>query len=836
MHILRRLCVVLLAVSGCHSTLKAPTAASVSADLGGGVADGGVDAAVADLAVGDMACSPQVTSCVGLCGPVPDTCTGKNVQCGACDNGKVCDLVSHQCITPLTDCNALGAQCGNTRNSCGTRIFCGDCPSGQECDPDTNQCVTCNSNVSCAALGYQCGHAWLGCGPETATTDCGSCPAGANPVCNPYFNLCEPSCTPLSPAQLCANAHAKSGVECGLITDGCGGYVDCSGVTGYMCAAGFSCGAQGDPNRCEPNEEPTECEAAGKNCGTITSQCGGVKISCGTCTAPQVCNSNGVCGPPCTPMTCAQLGNPQCGSLPDGCGGVVKCNDCPDPTNYTCLSNNTCCKKKTCAVDYNGQCGTGLDDGCGGTEDCTCASGACQATTTGVAGQCCVNTASCAANSCNTTVTNTCTGAPIVCACNATTQYCDSTTNTCMAKESCAQEPGTNGHAPSQSGDSCSNGGAFDSGGGNLISCPCVQGEYCIEGGPPGTVVTGATKGTCCVDTACNAMNCGQTVNNTCTGKSETCGCPTGQFCSGGTCMVDKTCADYTNGAAGSECSNGNAFGNGAGGLVKCPCNAGLECITGAAPSPIASGSQIGQCCAPTKKSCGNACNTTIETDTCTGAMQSCACNATVAYCGTGNVCDAKKTCSNYQTNGGKPGDVCGSFPDGSGTGGTISCGCVTINGYANDACVGGVCTCVPKACGSCSDDGTSDGCGGTLSCKCTAPSPTCYPAAGGANGCCEAYTCTTIPGVPVNDAAASTPAEHPSCGSFDDHCGGGLPCPCPANNPVTGLAWPNDSCVAQPGTTPAYGFCECTPTPCTTLGAGPHPNDGCGHFVLCPS
>ena len=170
-----------------------------------------------------------------------------------------------------------------------------------------------------------------------------------------------------------------------------------------------------------------------------------------------MCNPNGVCGPPCTPKTCAQLGNPQCGLVDDGCMGQVKCNDCPDST-YTCLANHTCCKKKSCSVDYAGKCGTGLDDGCGGTVDCGCSSGSCTSTMAGSAGTCCVNTAMCPAGACNTTVTDTCTGAPIQCKCDST-HWCDTSTNMCQPKKSCADYVP---HVPGQSGDVCSNGGSFD--------------------------------------------------------------------------------------------------------------------------------------------------------------------------------------------------------------------------------------------------------------------------------------------------------------------------------------------------------------------------------------
>jgi hypothetical protein len=42
----------------------------------------------------------------------------------------------------------------------------------------------------------------------------------------------------------------------------------------------------------------------------------------------------------------------------------------------------------------------------------------------------------------------------------------------------------------------------------------------------------------------------------------------------------------------------------------------------------------------------------------------------------------------------------------------------------------------------------------------------------------------------------------------------------------------PNTVCTLTPGKT--YGTCTCTPTSCTVLGVGQHPNDGCGNPIKC--
>jgi formylglycine-generating enzyme required for sulfatase activity/subtilisin-like proprotein convertase family protein len=94
----------------------------------------------------------------------------------------------------------------------------------------------------------------------------------------------------------------------------------------------------------------------------------------------------------CIPATCYVLGA-ACGTIDDGCGGVLSCGTCQS-VGAVCLDNQ-CCQPKTCA-DLGKTCGT-WDDQCGGTTaSCgTCAanqtcsgSGACQCTLT-CGGTCC---------------------------------------------------------------------------------------------------------------------------------------------------------------------------------------------------------------------------------------------------------------------------------------------------------------------------------------------------------------------------------------------------------------------------------------------------------------
>ena len=90
------------------------------------------------------------------------------------------------------------------------------------------------------------------------------------------------ACTPAT----CMSA----GAECGMLSDGCDGVLDC----GTCMEAGETCGGGGMANRCgEGMCAPTTCASAGAECGMVSDGCGGV-LSCGGCTAPETCGGGGV--------------------------------------------------------------------------------------------------------------------------------------------------------------------------------------------------------------------------------------------------------------------------------------------------------------------------------------------------------------------------------------------------------------------------------------------------------------------------------------------------------------------------------------------------------------
>jgi hypothetical protein len=753
-------------VGGCGSDAVVETKEGTEAGAEGGggssssssgatsSSSGGVDAgdggALLDAQASDASCADASgeIECAGRCGPVKDPCTGKVKQCGGCqpvlggaDGGvpeaRVCDLATNSCIKPLVNCTQLGAECGTLKNSCGDYLDCPEgatkgCPAGKECDPDTNKCRDCRA-TTCQELGFECGFAWLGCGEDTEAnrTDCGQCAPvnGVNRVCNGVFRVCEPQCTPKSALELCNDAKAKKGLECGVISNGCGGTVNCDTVAGFGCTNGESCGVRGIANRCDRKAQPDECKALGKTCGTVKSVCSGATLNCGDCKVGEVCNANGVCGPPCAAKTCNDFSQFQCGTFDDGCGGTLKCGSCP---SGVCSANNTCCNANTCGVTFAGKCGTNLANGCGANSvTCACA-----------AGQAC-------------TQDGAATPAPA----NGTTGLC------CTRKTSAtftnAGQCGTN----------------LPDGCGGTVNATCGAGKECVANltGAAGPAPASGVVGTCCTRTdTCNSLaadTCGP-VQNSCRPAGTTTQC--------NKCVAPKTCNNNTTccqaapacpggGGEGAECNTVKVpVDVGCGSNRSCTCAGGRVCWCG--NKVCGAGDPAGAC--KSKLTCAGAyagkCGTGLSDGV--GGTLNCG-------CGNGKVCSTSApgqegtcqcntpngqayTCGTVPNGPGQPGgDACGSFSDG--CGGTLNCGC--SNGQVcnttpnpNACCTPAVCPAqgLGSACGS-----ITNGCGGNINCGC--PS-----GAANANFTCTAGKCAC-----VKDTCRGRTGPQP------DLCGGTLSC-----------------------------------------------------------
>jgi hypothetical protein len=684
--------------------------------------------------------------CTGKCGPVTDPCTGKTKSCGGCpaapDGGaaQVCDLLTNTCGEPKVTCADLGAECGTVKNSCGEYLDCPDtspkgCADGKECDPDTHKCKDCQ-NVTCQDLGYQCGFAWLGCGTDTPAnyTDCGSCapdPDGGAPrKCNGVFHTCEPSCTPKSAAELCAEAKTKRGVECGIITNGCGGTVSCDSVPGFGCAGGESCGVRGIANRCDKKQEPDECKALGKNCGDITSACTGQKIHCGDCAAGEVCNANGVCGKPCAAKTCADFSAFECGTFDDGCGSTIKCGSCP--SGICDDATNTCCAANTCAATYAGKCGTALPNGCGTNSlNCPCAGGTC--TTDGGASP-----------------------APPA-----------STPGMCCTPFGASHYTGAG-----QCGTNLPNGCGV-----NNVNASCPSGQDCVNNatGSPGPMPPAGTVGTCCVRT--DTGTCSGTAAGTCPTLTESCRltsytcnkCTSGTICSGGTCCTGAP-ACSGGGGENAECNvTKTPVDPGCGSDRSCNCAGGRTCwctdhvCTAADPAGVCkapltcSKNYPGQC--GTKLS--NGVGGTINCGCGTGKVCSSTTPGVPGTCECNNPTGAPYTCTNVPGGPGTPGgDACGTYNNG--CGGTLVCNCPTPGQVCNTAPNPNVC-CAPATCPAVPGIGTA--CGAVTN-GCTTVSCACPSGAGNENFQCTAGVCAC-----VKDTCRGRTGAQP------DRCGGTLDC-----------------------------------------------------------
>ncbi|MEY2934040.1 MAG: hypothetical protein RL033_4789, partial [Pseudomonadota bacterium] len=344
------------------------------------------------------------------------------------------------------------------------------------------------------------------------------------------------------------------------------------------------------------------------DCGTIADGCGGL-LQCGTCTAPDTCGGGGTpnqCGSSCTLTTCPAEGA-TCGIIGDGCGGTLNCGPCPQGTSCGAGGTpNVCgtpaCTPRTCQ-SFGASCGS-IGDGCGRTLNC----GTCQ------------SPAFCGG------------GGPNVCG------------NTTCTPTGC----GT------------ANCGTVGDGCGNAVSCgTCPQGSVCGAGG--------ANKcGPVCTPRTClqAGKNCGF-IGDGCGGVLDCGTCSEGVICGGGGTanVCGGSCNLATCGSANANCGT---LGDNCGGVLSC----------GTCPSGQVCGAQAAnQCgtgtCTPT--TCGARCG--IQSNGCSGTLDCGPCNGCVPF-----QCQALVDC-------GPVADGCGDLINCGGCANGNTCG---GGGYASK-CGGGI-------------------------------------------------------------------------------------------------------------------------------------------------
>ena len=453
-------------------------------------------------------------------------------------------------------------------------------------------------------------------------------------------------------------------------TGGAGFFVSDSGAgtgsTGHAGNVGTNC-----KTTCEPGE-----------CGFISDGCGGVIDCKDVCTAPETCGGGGIpfhCGvqfdasTTCVPKTCDQLGY-TCGKTSDGCDGTLNCwgadasstdPTCPDPTMQcikgTCQTVTATCTKKTCA-DYAGTsdlCGP-VSDGCGGTIDCgfVCSSdklcGAVQA------GKC--DKVQCQPVTCESALRDKPAGY-----CGAVPDGCGGLITNCAATCAGSDTCGGGGIA-----DVCGHGatckptkttadctglcGQISDGCGGTIDCGgCTGSNTCGGGGVAN--VCGAPP---CIPDTCKKYNanCGSIADGcgaqldcgTCTGTDTCGGSGHPNVCGTSTVCVPKTqtelCLTGVCGAVEDGCGNtvdcGGCTGQNCCGCGGTPNVCGTSCIKLTCAT-------VGAKCGGISDGCGgwiDSCGTCAADEMCSGTPSVC---SKVAPSCTGIQCNVDHTCATGQ-------------------------------------------------------------------------------------------------------------------------------------------------------------------------------------------
>jgi hypothetical protein len=453
----------------------------VAAETGGDASDAGC--------TGPSSCPTPGNDCKTA------TCTGG--ACGtankaseatcASNGGKVCDG-NGACVKCVAagDCAATGTVCATptcSSNTCGTT----NAAKGTACTDNSG--TVCDGNGHCVALHCNDGvqdadETDIDCGGATcqACADGKKCKAGGDCV--------DKICTLPDGGTIgtCAAPTCTDGVQNGTETD-----VDCGGMAcdtaGKTCADKKHCGANADcANSFCFGSAPGTCVSCGDGVqdGNETDvDCGGTQCD----TAGKTCGTNKKCG-----------GNVDCASA--NCASADGGFTCQLKGNGTTCGANAQCSSGVCDVGGSGNC-------------CTAAcitGGTCGALNCSNTGACTYPSTSCGSPSCNTTTgqltpvgsctAGTCTpGSPAACPKGVKCASVTACLGSCAGDGDC--QDGVNTY--------CSGGSCIARGG---VGAGCSANDQCVSTlcGPPGTT-TGThccANGTTCSATvaACGATDC----------------------------------------------------------------------------------------------------------------------------------------------------------------------------------------------------------------------------------------------------------------------------------------------------------------------------------------
>lgn len=478
------------------------------------------------------------------------------------------------------------------------------------------------------------------------------------------------------PGVLCAkDAQCCSG-SCDPVSHRCGGDLPCRSAGhpcegNQSCCAGLVCQAS-DPGaalRCTTPCTPTTCAAQGMQCGPVSDGCGGT-LQCGDC--PSATCSTGSCAQ----GQCTLTPIAGCCTSDDQCDDGTACTvDTCDPSTNTCTHTPVTCQPSdvchTASCDPSQGCiQTPVSDGtdCGGgkicqqgacvcpsgTMDCggicaqcctpddcpgtTCSPATCDDGTCGRAPieGCCTQNSDCGDSDACTTdtcVNNTCQHTPVTCqpsdACH--TASCDPSQGCVQASVSDGTSCGTNqvccqgtccaAGQPCVQGSCCTPGdfnslcapgdfcGPVPDGCGGMFDCgdpcgectPCDPNSHLCTTAPNGTSCGAVGSGQVCADGSCCTPNCAgrQCGGDGCGGSCGT--CASGQHCTAsGQCACDSTsCSGCCNGNTCEPGDTATACGSGGGSCQAC--GNGQTC-------------QNGTCACPTG-TCGTDCAQTVCRD-----------------------------------------------------------------------------------------------------------------------------------------------------------------------------------------------------------------------------
>ncbi len=165
--------------------------------------------------------------------------------------------------------------------------------------------------------------------------------------------------------------NSRRAVLKGLLAGAAGGVVGLLSGGGALAAKGGNGNGKGQSKKsdCCPDSAPRLCDNQCVNFDVDPNHCGDCNTVCG----PNDVCQDGQCV--CVPKTCADLGA-QCGSVSDGCGGMLECGSCgPDEVceSGTCVPN---CSGTICngvCVDTSNDptnCGT-CGNACSQCQSCT---------------------------------------------------------------------------------------------------------------------------------------------------------------------------------------------------------------------------------------------------------------------------------------------------------------------------------------------------------------------------------------------------------------------------------------------------------------------------------